>query len=516
MYNTLEETMNSPLLPALALQMLALPAWADGTDDYKGSIGEHDGSCLTWHLHTLAADARTDGAEAALGEAMAEHGWGLPGKERPADGAVHSMTDKTVRNSYTGDHSLHETDNFALRWSSESGFDQGDVEELAENFELSWSSIVDEMGYPTPEDSDSFKFNVYIGDTGGGLPSAEGSAGYFWYDTDWYPMIVISKDIVGWPDSAKLTASHEFFHAVQAAAGAYTFDNQTGWWFEATSNWILEEVYRSEGGYSNTLYSVALRPEISLNHFGDYATEGIEADHHYGASIFASYLSENHGGRDSIRETWLSPGSSDPLLSIESLLDGMGEDMEGVHLDYALRSIAWDYVFGWDYALSVSDYTGGGESHRISGSLAGTSSDWHGPGDWPPHTYGSNAWELSDMPSKFTVEFSGDDAASWRVGLARVDGGEHSREFMDMDGSTGSMVLAGYGTPDEAWLVVSAIDGVVDSGQTYSYEFKVRKGGIAEEDSPKGGCSTAGTGALCGAWLLGLGAGLRRRDRQPE
>ena len=47
---------------------------------------------------------------------------------------------------------------------------------------------------------------------------------------------------------------------------------------------ILEELYRDEGG-SNTLYSVALRPEIALNHWGDYTTEGIEADHHYGASI---------------------------------------------------------------------------------------------------------------------------------------------------------------------------------------------------------------------------------------
>ena len=437
-------------LPAMAALSITLPAWADSPDWNEELAAAVEGSNLTWSLHSMAAKAREEGSEASLAEAYARHGWGLPGKGGPEADTEASLTGKSIRNSYEGDNNVHATDNFAVWWGTESGFDQADVEELADNFELSWSSIVAGMGYPPPEESSSYKFNVYVGDTGGGLPSAEGSAGYFWYDPDWYPMIVISKDIVGWPGSAKLTATHEFFHAVQAAAGAYTFDDQTGWWFEATANWILEEVYRSEGGYSNTLYSVALRPEVSLNHFGDYATEGVEADHHYGASIFATYLSENHGGRDSIRETWLSPSASDPLLAIEALLAGRGDNLEDAHLEYALRNIAWDYVFGADYALSVADYTGGGESHRISGAISGTSAAWHGPGDWPPHTYGSNAWELSDMPSTFTVEFSGDGSASWRVGLARIDGGEHSRERMDMDGSSGSMTLSGFGEPDGA------------------------------------------------------------------
>lgn len=57
---------------------------------------------------------------------------------------------------------------------------QTQIEKLGANFELSWQTTVDELGYPQPVGTVQTKFNVYIGDTGNGTPSAEGAVGYFW------------------------------------------------------------------------------------------------------------------------------------------------------------------------------------------------------------------------------------------------------------------------------------------------------------------------------------------------
>ena len=203
-----------------------------------------------------------------------ENGWGSPLLE-PTAQLPNRSNDKGVRTAFNGDASSLESSNFVIWYGQPDGFSLRDVEALSAEMEHIWEVIIDDMAYPQPENADRWKFNVYIGDTGGGVPSAEGNAGYFWYDSENYPMIVLSKEIISWTDSAKLTGAHGFYHAVQAAVNTYTLNNTALWWHEATANWILEEVYRNDGGYSNTLYSVALRPEIALNHWGDYATEGI-------------------------------------------------------------------------------------------------------------------------------------------------------------------------------------------------------------------------------------------------
>ena len=38
--------------------------------------------------------------------------------------------------------------------------------------------------------------NVYIGDTGGDIPSSYGAGGYYTIDGEGYPMMVIAKDIL--------------------------------------------------------------------------------------------------------------------------------------------------------------------------------------------------------------------------------------------------------------------------------------------------------------------------------
>ena len=135
--------------------------------------------------------------------------------------------------------------------------------------------------------------------------------------------------------------------------------------------------------------------------------------------------------RNSSKRSFIeAPVNSDPLDVFETLLQENGESLIDAHLEYALRNTTWDYEFESDYEMSVADYNGGGESHRSSGTISGLSDDWHGPGDWKPHTFGSNSWALENLPSEFPVEFDGESGITWRVGIAQQDGTEHRRWIM--------------------------------------------------------------------------------------
>ena len=433
------------------------------------------------------------------------HGWGTPLME-PIEYSPNKSAEKNVRNAYTGEPNSLETDNFVIWYGTPDGFSERDIESLSVEMEYIWTTIIDDMMYPVPENSDVWKFIIYIGDTGSGVPSAEGAAGYFWYDTENYPMMVLSKDIISWTDSAKLTGCHEFYHAVQAAINTYRFNDSALWWHEATANWILEEVYRDEGGYSNTLYSVALRPEISLNHWGNYATEGIEADHHYGASIFATFLSEFRGGPDLIQRSFIeAPINSDPLDEFNDLLQEYDYSLVDAHLEYALRNTTWDYEFESDYEMSVADYDGDGESHKSSGTISELSNEWHGPGTWKPHTFGSNNWALEGLPNHFRVQFEGESGVLWRVGIAQQDGTSHQRWLLPADKNTWE--ITDFDGGEEAWLVITAVDDNIDDGETHSYQFKITE----PIEERKGGCTSVPTQTTGWLGLIFAMYGYRKR-----
>ena len=459
--------------------------------------------CRTIDLHALARQAQRSKLESCFIHALEKNGV----EGHPFDSLTnqepleqHKDNHKDAVNVFGGDVSLFETDNFAIWWGESTAFEQTHITTLGEHFEVIWDVQINALGYPAPESSDALKVNVYIGDTHPDLPSAEGNAGYFWYDPEGRPMLVLSQDIIAYPDSAKLTAAHEFFHAVQSAVGTYQFQDQALWYLEATANWILEEVFTADGGYSNTLYAVAMRPEFPLNHFGDYTTDGLEADHHYGAFIFATYLSEHVGGPDFIRDSFVEANvGADPLLVIDALLAEHDSNIHVAHLDYAMHNATWDYRFESDYEASVSDAASLGESHRVSGYLDGLSSEWTAEIAYPPFTYGANYWRLTNMPDRFYLDFEGESGVQWSVGLASQSGSDHvQRPLFHQEEETLVMVKEWQNTPQN-WLVVSAIEDVVDRGDPFTYRFRLRSvedveaEGTSEPDSeePAGfGCTS--------------------------
>jgi hypothetical protein len=422
--------------------------------------------------------------------------------------------EKTVHDAYSGVPNRYETDNFSIWWGDNHTMGQTHIEKLGSNFEVSWQAVVEELGYPQPVGTSETKFNVYIGDTGNGTPSAEGAVGYFWYAPDGSPMIVIDKSLVKQPDSAKLTAGHEFFHAVQDAVDTYTFSGNAQWWYEATSNWILTEIYPTNGGYASTLYGVALRPEFPVNHFGYPYTGACEDDHHYGAFIFALYLSENHGGSDIIYDSWLSGSAGgDPLDVVDDLLKVKGTTLTDAHLDYAFHNATWNYKDEDNLEWFAEAYVDDCGDHRDLGTI-GATSEWARSSTYAPRTYGVNYWRLDELPEVFTLEFEGEGGAEWQVGLAWQTGSSHSSLVMDDPDST--FVVRDWVEPGEAWLVIGAIDTMTDDGSHFDYQVRIHDGELMEEDSNLVGEEGCGcnTPALAPSFLglLGLVGLCRRRE----
>jgi hypothetical protein len=82
-------------------------------------------------------------------------------------------------------------------------------------------------------------------------------------------------------DNMRVTAAHEYYHAVQFAYDAY----EDGWFMEATATWAEDEVFDGVNDNRQYLKAGPLRkPWIPLDKFG--------GSHHYGDWIFFRYLTE--------------------------------------------------------------------------------------------------------------------------------------------------------------------------------------------------------------------------------
>jgi hypothetical protein len=87
--------------------------------------------------------------------------------------------------------------------------------------------------------------------------------------------------------SMKVTAAHEFYHAVQFG---YPLPDGSGWdwWMEASATFIEDDVFDAVNDYQHYLPNWFGRPELPLDH--------VDGSHEYGSVIFCKYLAEKVNG----------------------------------------------------------------------------------------------------------------------------------------------------------------------------------------------------------------------------
>ncbi|MDQ3982316.1 MAG: hypothetical protein M3271_06500 [Actinomycetota bacterium] len=194
------------------------------------------------------------------------------------------------------------------------------VESVKLEMEYVWDAEVDGLGFKVPKSdatsentvppADAAKLDVYLLDAG-----ADGVYGYCttddpnlidpdsryeYFDASSYCALdndFDSPQFLGAPpeDSLRVTAAHEFFHAIQLS---YAAGHDT-WMSEGTAALIEDLVHDAiNDNYQYLRASALRRPSVSL----DKST----APEHYGAWLFWRFLTEIEGtdGAAIIRETW--------------------------------------------------------------------------------------------------------------------------------------------------------------------------------------------------------------------
>ncbi len=217
-----------------------------------------------------------------------------------------------------------------------------------------WRREVDQFGYRRPKSDRTSrnrgpngKLDVFIADIG-----AKGLYGYCTSDDparnrarNVSAYCVVDDDFARrqFPGTAtgvralRVTAAHEFFHAVQ-----YAYDwLEDRWFMEGTAAWIEDEVYNGINDNRQYLKTSPLSPRhfwYPLDYHNPDPTAS-DAGYKYGVWIFWRYLSERYG-RDIVRSVWRRA-------------DGRA----GARNEYSLRAVVGALAArGIDFADVMSDF----------------------------------------------------------------------------------------------------------------------------------------------------------------
>jgi hypothetical protein len=203
------------------------------------------------------------------------------------------------------------------------------VETTRQVFKTVWNHQVGRLGYRKPRsDANSRhggpngKLDVYVADVG-----AQGLYGYCTTDDPGRARrravsayCVVDDDFARaqFDGSAtgvaalKVTAAHEFFHAVQ-----YAYDwLEDLWLMEGSATWIEDEVYDSINDNRQYLRTSPLSPEfydVSLDYHASDPGD-VDSGFKYGAWIWWRFLSERHGP-GIVRAVWRRAGARTLLPS---------------------------------------------------------------------------------------------------------------------------------------------------------------------------------------------------------
>jgi hypothetical protein len=392
------------------------------------------------------------------------------------------------------------SENFALRWGNTTYVDPAQVDVTLDALEDAWRVQIDEMQHSRPYGTEQYLFNVYIGDTGNGAPPGYGAAGYYTTDRDGWPMIVIARDSLEDSDWTRITASHEFYHAVQGATERYNYDpnGPSAWFWEATATWASQVVYPENGFHAVFLYGYAFLPHRRVNFF-DYPDTGVLQEYfQYGAFLFAVSVSETTGSPQAIRDVWEDPGTNpDPLEVLRAGLLAEGFDLNEVWTEHVARNALMDYPNQDTYRAVLGSASGWPESENVVvGALSGaTGSDgWRSPpAGLRPERYGSNRWTISPVnPGEYRIRVQGEPTgtysspSSFSATLIVEDWGEDPQYIpIPFDGVSGELRFEATGAEDRLHLVVGAWTPALNGAwnvEVFPYQVAVDK--VESEPEP--------------------------------
>jgi hypothetical protein len=223
------------------------------------------------------------------------------------------------------------------------------IDSVAAIFDHVWEYQTDIMGYDPPYLEAGEKYNIFV-------LNMRHARGFFYGETVPYRMIPgytspprhqsfirIDHKYEGYPtwglDGLRVTAAHEFHHAVQF--GAYgnwlgsVSNTPSRFFYEVTSTWIEDVLYPDINDYYFYLPAL-LNENISMHPF--YSGSGMQM---YARAIFGHFI-ENRFGRDMMRRIWEIMRHTEPLEAIDEALRERETDFSTELAEYHL----WKFYTG--------------------------------------------------------------------------------------------------------------------------------------------------------------------------
>lgn len=216
------------------------------------------------------------------------------------------------------------------------------VDSAAAFFDHVWQVEVNEMGFTAPPDMDGkprkpypiyfTKFGYYgqtLFNTEEDIPSLEG------YNYRSY--IEIHSNFFGSGfytsgyDAMRVTAAHEFNHAVQLG---YNFRSSDIYFMEMTSTWLEDFVYEDVNDYLQ--YLPRYLQNIYWKKFTSY-----DGNSEYAASLYLHMLEHEYGWQ-AIPQIWDETRADEALPVLDNYLTGCGSSFSKSYIDYA----TWLYFTG--------------------------------------------------------------------------------------------------------------------------------------------------------------------------
>jgi len=208
------------------------------------------------------------------------------------------------------------------------------VDLVAETFDDVWTREIDGLGYRQPPDDGDGVYDVHIQQLGlqgvYGLAFSAGqptSSSYIQIDNDFTDNIFQTRGANG----VKVTAAHEFFHAIQFA---YFSSFDAAWWQELTATWMEDVMYDDVNDYYQYQPFFFQEPETSLD-----LSPGLQP---FAASVFAHYLQQVYG-TDVIRDTWETLNTRTPTTY--DIID-IDTGLPGGFASVLPRFVVWNYLTG--------------------------------------------------------------------------------------------------------------------------------------------------------------------------
>ncbi len=280
--------------------------------------------------------------------------------ERPTRQAYFDTEHFRVHYDTTGFHAVPPADNILEQGVPDYVDSTALILEYVWAFELDtldFAGIL-EYGCPVPDGTDGgdSRYDVYLTNFstnniyGMEYAECEGNSrtcqSYMEIENDFSEPVFIALGYGNNPMGAvKVTAAHEFFHAIQYSLDAYEVAGGRYWWQEVTAVWMEDVVFNEVNDYLFSLHWFFDYPDLSLESYTVSPSDPARYMHPYASTVWARFLQERYD-RDIIRKIWQRCAEVVGYNVLPATDQILRSDYNSSFEDAFLEFTTWNYFTG--------------------------------------------------------------------------------------------------------------------------------------------------------------------------